>query len=495
MKRTAFILVSAIVLGSLAKAQNIDDALRYSQVFYSGTARFNSMGGAFTALGADLSSLSQNPAGLGLFRNSEFSLTPQLNYIKSTADFNGSTEDYLYRFNLNQGGFVNNIISNPGSKGLVSLNFAYSFNMTNNLNQNSLISGTNNSSSIADAWAWYSEGTHYTELGGAEGIAYDAWIIDTLTGYGGSYYGTVFSNYGDNPPSRYGQSVRRTIQNEGYLGEHAISIGGNYADKLFFGATLGINTLRYNSYFQHVESTDVALPSEFKSMEYVDYFEDKGTGFTFKFGMIAKPVEMVRIGVAFHTPTFYKIDEYFYEDISSKFTDGSNYHSSNDPMRFNYGFNTPFRFLTGIAVQVKKSALISVDYEFVDYTAGHFFQTGDGYDYSEKNNDIRSALSSASNIRIGGEYRLNKLYLRSGYGYYGKPFRAGEANVDMDYRTLSCGIGFRERNLSVDFGFTNFKSSQVSFLYQLDPGFTPADYQLTTMKNLFSLTLGYKFGL
>ena len=65
----------------------------------------------------------------------------------------------------------------------------------------------------------------------------------------------------------------------------------------------------------------------------------------------------------------------------------------------------------------------------------------------------------------------------------------------MDYRTLSCGIGFRERNLSVDFGFTNFKSSQVSFLYQLDPGSTPADYQLTTMKNLFSLTLGYKFGL
>jgi hypothetical protein len=453
------------------------------------------MGGAFTALGADLSSLSQNPAGIGVFRSSEFSLSPQLNYIKSTTDFNGSTDDYLYRFNLNQGGFVNNILSNQGGKGLVSLNFGYSFNMTNNLNQNAMVSGINNSSSIADAWAGYSDGQHYTELSGAEGIAYDAWIIDTLTGSGGNRYGTVFSNYGDNPPSIYGQSIRRTIQNEGYLGEHAISLGGNYANKIFFGATLGINTLRYNSYFQHVESTDAALPSQFKSLEYIDYFEDKGTGFTFKFGLIAKPVEMVRIGVAFHTPTYYKIDEYFYEDVSSKFTDGSDYHSNNDPMRFNYGFNTPFRFLTGVAVQVKKFAILSADYEFVDYSAGHFFQTGDGYDYSDKNNSIRESLSSASNVRLGGEFRLSKLYLRSGYGFYGKPFRAGELNAGLDYRTLSCGLGLRERNFSVDFGFTNFKSSQTNFLYQLDPGYNPAEYRLTTMKNIFTLTLGYKFGL
>ena len=495
MKRITFIIVAMAFLGGIIKSQNIDDALRYSQVFYSGTARFNSMGGAFTALGADLSSLSQNPAGIGLFRSSEFTLSPQLNYIKSSANFNGITDDYLYRFNLNQGGFVNNILSNQDGNGLVSLNFGYSFNMTNNLNQNTLVSGINNSSSIADAWAWYSEGKHYTELGGPEGIAYDAWIIDTLTGSGGKYYGTVFSNYGDNPPSVYGQSIRRTIQNEGYLGEHAISIGGNYINKIFFGATVGINTLKYSSYYQHVESTDATLPSQFRSMEYIDYFEDKGTGFTFKLGVIAKPIEMLRIGVAIHTPTYYKIDEYFYEDVSSKFTDGNSYHSNNDPMRFNYGFNTPFRFLTGVAVQVKKIAMLSADYEYLDYSAGHFYQTGDGYDYTDKNNDIRNSLKSASNIRLGGELRLKNLYLRSGYGYYGKPFKADSDNSNLDYRTLSCGLGFRERRVSVDLGFTNFKSQQRTFMYQLDSSYDPADYQLTTTKNLITLTLGYKFGI
>ncbi|HBQ82368.1 MAG: hypothetical protein A2X05_07885 [Bacteroidetes bacterium GWE2_41_25] len=495
MKKTYLIIVSVLFLSGIIRAQNLDDALRYSQVFYSGTARFNSMGGAFTALGADLSSLSQNPAGLGVFRSSELSLTPQLNYIRSTTDFSGITTDYLYNFSLNQGGFVSNIISKEGTTGLISLNFGYSFNKTNNLNQNVMVSGINNSSSIADSWAGYSEGTFYSDLEGAEGIAYDAWIIDTITGSGGNSYGTVFSNYGDNPPSRYGHDVRRSTIYDGYLGEHAMSFGGNYSNKIYFGATFGINTLRYSSYFEHVETANSSMPSEFKSMDYIDYFEDRGTGFTFKFGLIARPVEMLRIGVAFHTPTYYKIDEYFYEDISSKFTDGGSYQAHNEPLRFNYALNTPFRFLSGVALQIQKFGVISADYEYVDYSAAYFFQTGDGYNYSDKNNDIREAYKATSNFRVGGEFRYNKFYLRSGYGYYGKAFKPAEENADLDYRTISGGLGFREKAVALDFGYVNYKSSQKNYLYQLDSGFDPADYNTTTLKDIFSLTLSYKFGL
>lgn len=498
MKKTALIIVSAFILSGIIRAQNIDDALRYSQVFYSGTARFNSMGGAFTALGADLSTLSQNPAGIGVYRSSELSLTPQLNYIRSTTDFSGSsTSDYLYNFSLNQGGFVSNFISRRGNTGLLSFNFGYSFNMTNNLNQNVIVSGINNSSSIADSWAELSNGFYKYELGdnaSVAAIAFDAWIIDTLSG-SNTEYGTVYSNYGDNPPSKYGQDVRRSTIYDGYLGEHAISFGGNYSNKLFFGATFGINTLRYSSYFEHVETTNSSLPSKFNSMDYIDYFEDRGTGFTFKFGLIAKPVEMLRIGIAFHTPTYYKIDEYFYEDISSKFTDGQNYHAFNDPLRFNYALNTPFRLLTGIGVQIKKIALISADYEFVDYSSAYFFQTGDGYNYSDKNNEIRASLRSTGNFRLGGELRLNKLYLRSGYGYYGKVFKPEEDNANLDYRTISGGVGFREKNISVDFSYVNYQSSQKNYLYQLESSVRPAEYNLNTMKNMFSLTLSYKFGL
>ena len=492
MKRIRLTILAAFTLFSGLFAQNVDDALRYSQVFYGGTARFMSMGGAFTALGGDLSSLSQNPAGIGVFRASEMSVTPQLNYINSSAGFHGNTSDYLYNFNLGQAGFVSNIVSNKSSTGLIKFNFGYSFNKTNNLYQSTLIQGINNTSSMADYWAGVGEGTKYYDLSGPEGIAFDTYIIDTITGSGAMSYGTVFSNYGDNPPSRYGQSVQRLISNEGFTGEHAISFGGNYSDKVYFGATFGISQLRYLSQFQHTESANDPMISQFKNFNYLDYYEDRGTGYSFKLGAIVKPVESMRIGVAFHSPVWYHIDEYFFETISSNFTDGSRYESSNDPLRFEYALTTPFRVLGGIAFQIQKFALLSADYEFVDYSMAKFYQTGDGYNYSEKNNAINNSLKSASNFRVGGEFRFNKLYLRSGYSYYGKAFAQGEDNADQDYNSISGGIGFREKNFSIDFGYTHLSTSQIYYLYPLDDSFEPAKANLSMNQNMFSLTFGYK---
>jgi hypothetical protein len=494
MKRICLIIIVIIGLFSGVIAQNVDDALRYSQVFYGGTARFMSMGGAFTALGGDMSSLSQNPAGLGVFRSSELTITPQLFHINTSAGFNGKTSDYLYNFNLSQVGIVSNIISNNSETGLISLNFGYSFNKTNNLNQSIRIQGVSTSSSMADYWAGISEGTNYSDLTGAEGIAYDAWIIDTITGSGGRSYGSVYSNYGDNPSSVYGQNIRRLVSYEGYTGEHAISIGGNYSNKIFFGATLGISKLKYTSHYEHNESTDIALDSKFKNFTYTDHFENTGTGYSLKIGAIIKPIETLRIGLAFHSPTLYRINEYFYENITSNFTDGGHYELSNDPMRYSYALATPFRALAGVAVQIKKIALLSADYEFVDYSIARFSETGDGYDYSEKNMNIKNSLKSTSNIRLGGEIRLNKLYLRSGYGYYGKAFQPGEDNENRDYTSISFGAGFREQNVFIDFAYTNYKYSQLYVLYPLDNSLDPATVNLNTIQNMFTVTLGYKFG-
>ncbi len=495
MKKIAIFIVAALSLFQIGKSQNIDDALRYSQFFYGGTARFMSMGSAFTALGGDISTLSQNPAGLGVFRSSEFTITPQLFQAKTSASFNSMTSsDHLYNFNLNQGGIVSNLISNDNETGLITLNFGYSFNKSNNFNQSTRIQNTNSSSSMADYWTLYSEGKYFRDLTGVEGIAYDAWIIDTITGSGGSSYGTVYSNYGDNPPSVYGQTIRRIVSNEGYTGEHAISIGGNYSNKLFFGATLGISKLRYTSHYEHYESANSTLASGFKNFTYTDHLEDSGTGYSLKMGAIIKPVETVRIGLAFHSPTFYKINEYFYEDITSNFSGGGKYEFANDPLRFQYALTTPFRALAGIAVQVKKFALLSADYEFVDYSSARFSETGDGYDYSEKNSFIKNGLKSASNIRLGGEFRLNNVYLRTGYGYYGKAFQPGEDNAELDYNSLSFGAGFREKNVSIDFAFTSYKSSMSTFLYPLDNTFVPAVVNQSTIRNMFTLTVGYKFG-
>ncbi|MBN2667530.1 MAG: UPF0164 family protein [Bacteroidales bacterium] len=492
MKRSALIIAAALLTFTGLKAQNVDDALRYSQIFYTGTARFMSMGGAFTALGGDMSSFSQNPAGIGVFRSSEISVTPQLLHAKTSANFNGISDDYMYNFNLGQAGIVGNLIKGSGTTGLISLNIGYSFNKTNNLNNTARIQGNSSSSSMADYWADEAYGIYYGDIGGAAGIAYDAWIIDTLRDANASYYGTVFSNYGDNPSSIYGQNIRRLITNQGYTGEHAISIGGNYSNKVYFGATLGISTIKYTGHYEHLEKADYFLDSQFSDFSYVEHFENTGTGVNLKIGAIIRPVEELRIGVAFHSPTLYKINERFYDNISSNFTDGGHYEYYNDDLVFEYALTTPFRALAGVAYQIEKSGLLSVDYEFVDYSMVKFSETGDDYDYSEKNLDIKNTLKPAHNIRVGGELRFNKLYFRGGYGYYGKVFREDEVNKDLFNRSISAGVGFREQNLSIDFGFTNMRNEQKYILY--DSYYETAMANLTNTRNMFSVTLGYKFG-
>lgn len=492
MKRLTIALASIFLIFSGINAQNVDDALRYSQIFYNGTARFMSMGGAFTALGGDLSTLTQNPAGLGVFRSSEISITPQLFNPKTSADFHGISNDYLYNFNLGQAGIVSKLISKSRESGLLALNFGYSFNKTNNFNSTIRIQGNSNSSSMADYWADMNEGTYYSDLTGAAGIAYDAWIIDTITGTNAQSYGTVFNNYGDNLGSTYGQNIRRIITNEGYTGEHAFSIGGNVSNKFFFGATLGINRIKYTGHYEHLEKADYSLDSGFEDFTYTEHFENTGTGLSLKIGAIVKPIESIRIGLAFHSPTRYSIDEYFYDNVRSDYTDDDSYEFRNDPVPYNYALTTPFRILGGIAVQIKKIALLSADYEYIDYSTSKFSETGDDFDYSEKNLEIKNTLTKTGNIRLGGEIRMNKMYFRGGYGYYGKVFSPEELNKDMHYSSVSFGLGFRERNLSIDLGYVNMKNTQEYILYNTFS--ESVSSTLNNTKNIFSLTLGYKFG-
>ncbi len=497
MKKISLILFASLTILTAGNAQNVDDALRYSQLFYSGTARFNSMGGAFTALGGDLSSLSQNPAGLGVFRSSELSITPQLFRYKSIADFsNKKSEDYLYNFNLGQAGIVANIINNNRETGLITLNFGYSFNKTNNFNQTINIQGTLTKSSLLDHFVdisnGISKGSLSTQVPDAF-LAYDTYLLDTLTGFN-DRFGTVYSNYGDNPPSVYGQNMRRIITTSGYTGEHAISLGGNYSNKLFFGATIGITTLNYEDRYEHLESTDVALPSKFTDFNYVFYYNNTGTGYSLKLGAIYKPIDILRIGFAFHSPTFFRINETVNDNMTAYFSDvATPYKQENSATRYSYNLTTPFRADIGAAIQVKKFALLSADYEFVDYNTARFSQApGDNYDYTLKNNEIKSTLQAANNLRLGAEFRLNNLYLRGGYSYYGKAFKSDQLNSGLDYNAFSLGIGFREQNVYGDLGFTSLMNPRKYIVY--DSSIETVSSDLNLFRNTISVTFGYKFG-
>ncbi len=509
MKRTTliiFILAAAINAGL---AQNVDDALRYSQIFYNGTARFNSMGGAFTALGGDISSLGQNPAGIGIFRTSEISLTPQLYNFKSMTNFNGSNnKDYLYDFNLGHGGIILNLRNKNTTTGLVTLNIGYSFNRTNNLNQTIKIEGTSEKSSLLDFWAEAIEGVHcdsmftFVHYGLSKRYiedhpyipdaapAWNTWLIDTLPGIVDSY-GTAYNNYG-RYSSNYGKEMTRVISNTGYTGEHSIALGGNYSNRLFFGLALAITRLEYESKFGHSEVSDSVLVSGFNNFSYDYYYRNWGTGYSLKFGLIYKPIEFLRVGFTFHSPTLFKINEYLSDNIVSKVEGKVEDHFENTASWFTYNLMTPFRFTLGAAYQLKKLAILSAEYEFTDYGMASFSTIqGDDFDYSEKNKAIKSSLKTVSNFRSGAEIRLNRLYFRAGYGFYGKAYHKGDLNENVHYNSFSCGVGFREQNLFVDIGFTNLRNSQKYVLYS--SALESPVSNLDINKNIFTVSFGYKF--
>jgi hypothetical protein len=494
MKKTALILILVYAFFLNGFSQNVDDALRYSQVFYSGTARFMSMGGAFTALGGDLSAISLNPAGAGVFRSFEFSLTPQLYYNNTSSTFNNSkTSDFRYATNLNQLGFVANIISSGNETGLVNLNFAYSFNRTNNFNENITINGVSNNSSMADYFASQANGSTKNELFGSAWLANQTWLIDTLSG-SSSKYGTIFSQYGDNTSSTYGQTIRRVITDDGYTGEHSFSIGANYSNKYFFGATLGISTLNYTGHIEHLESDDDNVIYDFKNFTYTDHLNATGTGYSLKIGTIIKPVDFLRIGLALHTPIVYRINENYYDNITSNFdivVDGiTNYEASNNTMRYKYTLTTPMRALAGVAFQIRKVAIISVDYEYVNYSMSRFSNASDNYDYYAENQGIKDILKSASNIRVGAEYRINNVYLRGGYSYYGSAFKSTEINNNLDYNALSFGIGMRQQNFYFDLAYSALSGTSKYYMYN-DSNLQPAS--IITARNTFVATIGFKF--
>ena len=122
-----------------------------------------------------------------------------------------------------------------------------------------------------------------------------------------------------------------------------------------------------------------------------------------------------------------------------------------------------------------------------------FSKAIDNQNYSNENSDIREMYKSASNLRLGAELRLSNIYLRGGYSYYGKAFKPGEDNKDLDYNSLSFGIGMRQQNFYLDLACSTLSSTGKYYMYNDPPYLEPAT--IKTTRNTFAATFGYKFGI
>lgn len=487
MKKYLLLIGVALTISVVGFAQNEVDALRYSSLNPGGTARYNAMGGSFGALGADPSTLYFNPAGLGVYKSSEFSITTGFVVTNNFANFAGrETSDFDFNFNINNIAYIASIPVNDDD-GVKALNFGFAYNRLNNFNENILIDGINDYNSMTDWFAARGNGIYYSNLYSQDqfysNLAWESYLIDqnlpdTLS-YVSAYYG------------EYGQSQKQSIYRSGNQGEYSFAMSANIMNKVYVGATLGLQSIRYEESKTLVEQDLLDSIPDFNSFTFKESFRTNGSGINFKIGLLYAPVNWMRIGGAIHTPTFYDLRDEYSTSIDSKFVDPSkSYVINSDLGRFDYELTSPFRANASVGFIIAKQALFNIDYEYLNYSNARLRS----YDYGffDENDNIRTEYQPAHNIKAGFEYKFGPLAFRAGGAYYGSPYVSDHVNKNAYTLVYSGGLGLRTDNVYFDIAYSYINSENVYFMYEGNGVNSPAT-DITLQRSRVVTTLGFKF--
>jgi hypothetical protein len=471
----ATILICSGVFYQLS-AQNETDALRYSQVYYSGTARATAMGGSFGALGGDFSSLSINPAGIGIYQKSEITITPSVYFSVLKSSFNGNTtDDRKYNFNIGNFGAVF-VVKPKKESSCKGIQFGIGFNRLNNYNYNAYIEGGNAETSYMDALKADAQGTEPLNLDGFDTkLGFNTYLIDTLGG---------LTDYISAVP-KAGTLQQKSLSVSGSNNELVITIGGNWNDRLYIGGTFGFPYLRYYETSTYEETDQADTIPDFKHMSYDYYLETHGSGFNFKLGFIYRITDWMRVGAAFHTPTFYSMRDKWNATMKSEFDNGDKFTADSPEGNFDYSLNTPFKANASLAFVIGKVALITGEYEMVDYKGARMRSST--YHFNDENHAIEKTLAFQSNVRAGFEVKIKEFALRAGYTFSTNPYE--NKNFGSNRQAINGGVGVKFDRFFLDASYSYIMSKDKYYLY---PSVAfPVDNTLTAHNAL--VTFGVKF--
>lgn len=472
MKRITLLLAGFLALVGTANAQNETFPLMFSQYGMNGTSAYIGRAGAIGALGGDITAAQYNPAGLGMYRSSEFTFSLGGDFTGTKANFDGlKAKDNRPSFNYGNTGFVMDF--DNGAKNWKHIQFSFAINrLTNFTNKTKIVRNNLNSSFIND--------NVLNNITSLEDDFIASGVVDTVYDESSDTYliSSVYEN------GEFNQI--KSIKESGYLNEISMSLSGNYRNVLYLGATLGIP---FGSYTRTTSFSEERFVGGI-STGYYNYNTEQDlslAGVNFKFGAIVKPIDWIRIGAAIHTPTYYSTTDDYYADVQYNSYSGGWYPT------YEYGMQSPWRFMGNLAFVLGNnkspiSGTISVDYEYADYSLMSFSMDDDIYTETSLNNSIENVFEAASNLRIGGELKLDRLYIRAGYAYFGNPYKEEINNAAWNY--LTCGIGYKGNSCFFDLAYAHGSTSSDYYMYTDD---SYNSVSLKTSKNLIQATLGFRF--
>ena len=545
--------IAALMMAMMpVAAQETYENAKIVQDDLNGTARYVGMGGAMEALGADISTISSNPAGIGLFRRSTANLSMSVVSQDGVSNAVGGSKTnasfdqlgFVFSRQMNQNSFLNIAFNYHKSR-----NFDMILSAANNLD-NASMNKLTWAKGVNDLFYPHKSGVPETITDGQGHFAgynyhpnfdtdpyFTCNQIDDILGYrfnynqdydGGPYYWSA-------DPA---QSYQFNRAHKGWISEFDFNISGNINNRIYLGVTLGLHDVHYKHYSEYTENFN-STSGNWQGSDYkltvADDREITGTGFEIKAGVIVRPVETspFRVGLYASSPIFYTLHTKNFTYI----TDGPNTFTSQEIVdanngRCNYKFKlyTPWKFGASLGHTIGQNIALGLTYEYADYsTTDSRNITEDYYDYdydydnsvSDKvmNRHTDRTLKGVHTVKIGGEYKPTKdLALRIGYNYvspmYSKDgYKDGSlasfgsyvssstdfTNWEDTHRfTLGAGYTYQKFNIALAYQYSVTNGTFYPFMSYEDAHSAAYDniadgVKVSNKRNQLMLTLGYTF--
>lgn len=499
----------------------VENALLFSRTKPGGSARIQAMGGAQIALGGDYSSALSNPAGLGMYNRSEFTFSPALNFYDSDSEMidhsgNNKATDAKTVFNIPGLSYVHHSPLDKG--GFLGGSFAVSMSRTNDFQNTFQYQGTDNTSSMADYFTQMAQGYSINTLPGPysdtpllnfdfpEGLAYQTYLINPYSEadpYPSPFteddyldYTTYYSELEDTVTSERSLFRKGDVDVRGAQYQWSFAFGGNIKDKFFFGASIGITTLRYkysSSYGENNFTYSSDYESPISDFNLTENIEIDGSGVNFTLGAIYRFVDFAQAGVSFVTPTYYTLTDTYGARLSVN-RNNNLIEASSESIISEYNLKTPMKLSTGLAFFIGKYGLISGDVEFVNYGKARYDSDTPGVSFKPDNDDIQYYYTNVTNYRIGAESRLGIYRLRAGYSFQNNPYKSNiEAGSSINTFSIGTGIKLEKFFLDATWLNTNYNSSYSQYSVQDGDDTVGPAVNLKNTINSVMLTIGFSF--
>ena len=459
-------------------AQSMDEVLHFVRPELKGTARYVGMGGAFNALGGDFSAISDNPAAAAVYLNTEVGLTVNLLENENTANYFGNSNNVESEsFVMDQFGVVFVLLNNDGND-FTKLSLALNHQKERVYDNKFNAIGVNSNRSLDDYFLAFANGVPYSDIKTYDDEElYDSYrFLGDNRGFSSQQAFLGFQSYIINPvelvddntqyvsnSNPQGQPVNHDffVTQTGRNSKNSITLAGQYKQSLYLGVNLNSHETRLRRIYNLIEN-NYGSGSTFNYSEFENDLLTTGEGFSFQIGLIYKPQKSVRMGLSYQSPIWYQMtDELLQTIITSK----DNGTDTIDPQIINiyeYNFSTPSIFSGGLAYVFGTKGLISLQYDHINYQNTSFdIKNGDA-NFINQNKRIKNSLKSAGTLKLGAEYRIDRLSLRGGY-FKQQSFNKSTQDIS---KGMSSGLSYDFGGSVLSFALSKVESERSESMYQ-----------------------------